>query len=74
MHLFYFTLGIGPGDEVIVPAQNYVATAHAVELVGAKAVFVDVCSETGNIDPNLVRKAIKTQSYCSCSLSGSSQK
>lgn len=58
MHLFYFTLGIGPGDEVIVPAQTHVATAHAVELVGAKAVFVDVCSETGNIDPNLVRKAL----------------
>ena len=58
MHLIYFTLGIGPGDEVIVPAQTHVATAHAVELVGAKAVFVDVSSETGNIDPNLVRKAV----------------
>ena len=58
MHLIYFTLGIGPGDEVIVPAQTHVATAHAVELVGGKAVFVDVSSETGNIDPDLVRKAV----------------
>ena len=58
MHLLYFTLGIGPGDEVIVPAQTHVATAHAVELTGAKAVFVDVCLETGNISPKLVEKAI----------------
>ena len=41
MHLTYFTLGIGVGDEVIVPGQTHVATAHAVELTGAKAVFVD---------------------------------
>ena len=31
MHLFYFALGIGKGDEVIVPAQTHTATAHAVE-------------------------------------------
>ena len=52
MHLVYFTLGIGKGDEVIVPAQTHVATAHAVELTGAKAVFVDSNSENGNIDLN----------------------
>ena len=57
MHLLYFTLGIGPGDEVIVP-ETHVATAHAVELTGAKAVFVDVCLETGNTSPKLVEKAI----------------
>jgi perosamine synthetase len=39
MHLIYFALGLGAGDEVIVPAQTHVATAHAVELTGAKAVF-----------------------------------
>ena len=32
MHLFYFTLNIGKGDEVIIPSQTHVATAHAVEL------------------------------------------
>jgi 16S rRNA G966 N2-methylase RsmD len=42
MHLVWFTLGLGAGDEVIVPAQTHTATAHAVELTGAKAVFVDV--------------------------------
>ena len=41
MHLVYFTIGLGPGDEVIVPAQTHIATAHAVELTGAKPVFVD---------------------------------
>ena len=34
LHLVYFSLGIKPGDEVIVPAQTHTATAHAVELVG----------------------------------------
>jgi dTDP-4-amino-4,6-dideoxygalactose transaminase len=58
MHLIYFTLGLGPGDEVIVPAQTHVATAHAVELTGAKAVFVDVDSVTGNIDIDQIDAAI----------------
>ena len=50
LHLCYFHFGIGPGDEVIVPAQTHTATAHAVELAGAKPVFVDSEIETGNID------------------------
>lgn len=49
LHLVYFYLGIGPGDEVIVPAQTHTATAHAVEFCGAKPVFVDCILETGNI-------------------------
>ena len=43
---------------MIVPAQTHVATAHAVELTGAKAVFVDVDPNSGNIDPNIVETAI----------------
>ena len=58
MHLIYFALGLGPGDEVIVPAQTHVATAHAVELTGAKAVFVDVDLPTGNIDIEKIESAI----------------
>ena len=50
LHLAYFDLGIGPGDEVLVPAQTHCATAHAVEFTGAKPVFVDAEMETGNID------------------------
>jgi dTDP-4-amino-4,6-dideoxygalactose transaminase len=49
MHLVYFAMGLDRGDEVIVPAQTHVATAHSLELAGAKAVFVDVDSKVGNI-------------------------
>jgi perosamine synthetase len=58
MHLMYFVLGYGPGDEVIVPAQTHVATAHAVELTGAKPVFVDAEPTTGNIDISKIEAAI----------------
>jgi perosamine synthetase len=58
MHLVYFTLGIGIGDEVIVPAQTHVATAHAVELTGARAVFIESNFEDGNIDINKIEKSI----------------
>ena len=49
LHLAYFQMGIGPGDEVIVPAQTHVATAHAVEMVGARPVFADCEAATGNM-------------------------
>ena len=58
MHLFYFALGLGPKDEVILPAQTHVATAHAIELTGAKPIFVDSEIKTGNIDINKIEKAI----------------
>lgn len=58
MHLVWFALGLGPGDEVIVPAMTHTATAHAVELVGAKPVFVDAEIETGNIDIAAIEAAI----------------
>lgn len=58
MHLIYFALGYGPGDEVIVPAQTHVATAHAVELTGARPIFVDAEPHTGNIDIDAIEAAI----------------
>lgn len=66
MHLIYFTLGIGKGDEVIVPAQTHTATAHAVELTGAKPIFVDCDRNSGNIDQEKVIKKInkKTKAIC----------
>jgi len=50
--------GIGPGDEVIVPAYTWVATWLAVTMVGAQPVGVDVRESTYNIDPDLVRAAV----------------
>ena len=66
MHLIYYTLGIGKGDEVIVPSQTHVATAHAVELTGAKAIFVDCNLKDGNIDVNKIESKIskKTKAIC----------
>ena len=58
LHLAYFYLGLGPGDEVIVPAMTHVATAHAVEYVGATPVFVDAEPRTGNIDIEQIEDAI----------------
>ena len=66
LHLAYEALGIGPGDEVIVPAQTHVASAHAVELTGATAVFVDVEPETGNIDVDALRDRINTRTRAVC--------
>lgn len=58
LHLAYLHLGIGAGDEVIVPAQTHVATAHSVEYTGAKPVFVDADYATGNIDVAQIESAI----------------
>ena len=58
LHMAYWQLGIGVGDEVIVTAQTHVATAHAVEVVGARPVFVDCKPEDGNINPCLIEAAI----------------
>ena len=57
MHLALIALGIGKGDEVIVPAFSYIATANVVELVGATPVFVDVILPDCNINNDLIEKA-----------------
>lgn len=51
-------LGVGAGDEVIVPAFTWVATANVVELVGATPVFADIDLDTFNVDPAAVERAI----------------
>jgi dTDP-4-amino-4,6-dideoxygalactose transaminase len=58
LHLAYLHLGIGPGDEVIAPALTHVATAHAIEWVGAKPVFVDADPRTGNMSPEAIEAAV----------------
>lgn len=57
LHLALAALGIGPGDEVIVPEFTMVACANAVFYTGAKPVFVD-CDSTLNIDVDLLQEAI----------------
>ncbi|WP_421877803.1 DegT/DnrJ/EryC1/StrS family aminotransferase [Marinoscillum sp.] len=61
LELVLEALGIGRGDEVILPAFGWVSGAHAVRRARAKPVFVDVEISTGNIDVRLVQDAITDQ-------------
>ncbi|RDH77702.1 DegT/DnrJ/EryC1/StrS family aminotransferase [Mycolicibacterium moriokaense] len=56
--LILSVMGIGPGDEVIVPANTFIATAEAVCTVGARPRFVDILPETLLIDPDAVAAAV----------------
>ena len=58
LHLALLALGVGAGDEVIVPTLTFVATANAVTYCGARAVFVDSEPDTWNIDPALIEAKI----------------
>jgi perosamine synthetase len=58
LHVALLALGIGAGDEVIVPTLTFVATANAVTYCGARPRFVDVEPETWTIDPELVEAKI----------------
>ena len=58
LHLSLAALGIGPGDEVIMPAFTWVATANAVESLGAKPVLCDIDLSTFNMDVSLVEGLI----------------
>jgi dTDP-4-amino-4,6-dideoxygalactose transaminase len=71
LHLSLRAAGIGPGDEVIVPAHTFVATASAVVNVGAKPILVDVAHDF-NIDPDRIEKAItpRTRAILPVHLSG----
>jgi perosamine synthetase len=58
LHLGLVVAGIGPGDEVILPPQTFVASGMAILMCGAKPVFADIQPRTGNIDPASVRSMI----------------
>jgi dTDP-4-amino-4,6-dideoxygalactose transaminase len=52
-------LGIGPGDEVFVPANSFIATSEAVTMTGARVAFVDIDPRTYNMDPNHLEYLLK---------------
>ena len=58
LHLILAAMGVGPRDEVIVPAFTWVATANVVMHCGATPIFVDVCRDTFNIDPRQIAEKI----------------
>ncbi|RTQ50695.1 aminotransferase class I/II-fold pyridoxal phosphate-dependent enzyme [Hymenobacter gummosus] len=58
IHLGLLLLGVGPGDEVIVPSFTFVATANPVRYLGAEPVFVDSEADTWNLCPERLREAL----------------
>jgi dTDP-4-amino-4,6-dideoxygalactose transaminase len=58
LHLACLAIGLGPGDEVIVPAMTFCATVNTIIHAGATPVLVDVERDTFNIDPDHIRRAI----------------
>lgn len=72
LQIALMALGIGPGDEVITPGFNYIATAEATVLLGAKPVYVDIEPRTCNLDSALVEAAIspRTKAIVPVSLYG----
>jgi dTDP-4-amino-4,6-dideoxygalactose transaminase len=61
LHLALMGAGVGPGDEVILPAYTFIATAEAVSYTGAQPVFVDIDPSTGNVDPERIEEAITSR-------------
>ena len=72
LQIAQMALGVGRGDEVIIPGFTYIATAETVALLGAKPVYVDIDPRTYNLAPTLVEKAItpKTKAIIPVSLYG----
>jgi|TARA_R110000765_G_scaffold223899_1_gene327976 perosamine synthetase len=61
LHLALLALGVGEGDEVIVPTFTYIASVNCIEYVGATPVFVDCLEDTWQLDPEDVRKRITSK-------------
>ena len=58
MHIALSALGVGAGDEVVIPSLTFVATAQIVTATGATPVFCDIEEDTLNIDVNYLKKCI----------------
>ena len=61
LHLALVVLGVGPGDEVLVPTLTFVATANAVSYVGARPVFIDSDEKSWCVDPVLIAQELETR-------------
>ena len=61
LQLSLLALGVGQGDEVILPAHTFIATAEAVSHVGARPVLVDVQEDSGNLDPERLADAVTSR-------------
>ena len=70
LHLAVLAFGLEPGDEVVVPAYTFPATANVVSLAGLKPVLVDVDPETMNIDPAKIEVGAHTKSILAVHLFG----
>jgi len=70
LHLAVLALGLEPGDEVIVPAYTFPATANVVALAGLKPVLVDVDPATMNLDPAKVERVRRTKAIVAVHLFG----
>src|SRR5450830_1283944 len=72
LQIALMALGVGPGDEVIIPGFTYIATAETTALLGAKPIYIDVDPKTYNLDPRLLEAAItpRTKAIIPVSLYG----
>ena len=61
LHLGLVALGVGAGDEVVVPSLSFIATANAARYVGAVPVFADIDPATGNLTPETVAAALTSK-------------
>ena len=58
LKLAYLASGVGPGDEVVLPVNTFIATAEAISHIGARPVFADCLAETANVDPRSIEAAL----------------
>src|SRR5438874_9714220 len=70
LHLAVLALGLEPGDEVLVPAYTFPATANVVALAGLRPVLVDVGPETMNLDPARIEVGPRTKAIMAVHLFG----